>query len=522
MENLDRLEPQKEQLDAQITPLQEQLEDVTGQIEAIEALVSGGGQLTEEQQAQLSALNAAKAKLETTLNGDGTAENPGLLPLQKQVNAALAAIDGQLAQRGMNRDTARQMLAQLESAGELSTTAEAVRASYQTLLATRQTLDSSWAEYYDGQAQLRAAKRQLDEAWAELEDAREELEDGWAELEDARLQLEDAEQELRDGERELADGRAELDDGWREYYDGLQELEDAKATLAEETADAQAELDDALAELNDGEAEYAEGLAEYEDGRAEAEEEIAEAQKELEQARRDIESIEACEWYLLDRNTNAGYVSYSMDADRMGNLASVFPLIFFLVAALVCLTTMTRMVEEQRIAIGGLKALGYSRGAIAVKYVGYGFLASAVGALLGLAVGLTLLPWIICNAWNIIYTLGPRPVRAGAGDLRPGVPGRRGDRDALRPGRLLLHPHRRSRPADAAQGAAGRQAGASGAVPPDLAAAHLQLQDHHPEPVPLPAAVLDDRRGHRRVCGADRHRLRPAGVHLRHHGQAVR
>ena len=91
----------------------------------------------------------------------------------------------------------------------------------------------------------------------------------------------------------------------------------------------------------------------------------------------------------------------------MGNLASVFPLIFFLVAALVCLTTMTRMVEEQRIAIGGLKALGYSRGAIAVKYVGYGFLASAVGALLGLAVGLTLLPWIICNAWNIIYTLGP-------------------------------------------------------------------------------------------------------------------
>ena len=407
VENLDRLEPQKEQLDAQITPLREQLEDVTGQIEAIEALVSGGGQLTEEQQAQLSALNAAKAKLEMTLNGDGTAGNPGLLSLQKQVNAALAAIDGQLAQRGMNRDTARQMLAQLEDAGELPTTAEAVRASYQTLLATRQTLDSSWAEYYDGQAQLRAAKRQLDEAWAELEDAREELEDGWAEREDARLQLEDAEQELRDGERELADGRAELDDGWQEYYDGLQELEDAKATLAEETADAQAELDDALAELNDGEAEYAEGLAEYEDGRAEAEEEIADAQKELEQARRDIESIEACEWYLLDRNTNAGYVSYSMDADRMGNLASVFPLIFFLVAALVCLTTMTRMVEEQRIAIGGLKALGYSRGAIAVKYVGYGFLASAVGALLGLAVGLTLLPWIICNAWNIIYTLGP-------------------------------------------------------------------------------------------------------------------
>ena len=146
---------------------------------------------------------------------------------------------------------------------------------------------------------------------------------------------------------------------------------------------------------------------EYEDGKAEAEQKIADARKELEQARRDIEAIEDCEWYVLGRNTNAGYVSYSMDADRMGNLASVFPLIFFLVAALVCLTTMTRMVEEERVTIGGLKALGYSRGAIAVKYVGYGFLASAIGSLLGLAVGLTLLPWIICNAWNIIYAVGP-------------------------------------------------------------------------------------------------------------------
>ena len=216
----------------------------------------------------------------------------------------------------------------------------------------------------------------------------------------------DTAQAIVDGERELADGQADLDEGWAEYNDGLAELEDARQTLAEETADAQLELSDALAQLQDGEAEYRDGLQEYREGEAEAQEQIADAQKELEQARRDIAEIEACQWYLLDRNTNAGYVSYSMDADRMGNLATVFPLIFFLVAALVCLTTMTRMVEEQRVTIGGLKALGYSKGAIAVKYVGYGFLASALGSLIGLAVGLTLLPWIICNAWNIIYTLG--------------------------------------------------------------------------------------------------------------------
>ena len=399
---LDKLEPQKEQLDAQVTALQDSLQSTRERIAELTAL----GELTEEQQAELAALRQKESELIAQLNG--TAEAPGLLARQAQVNGALSAIDTQLAQEGLTRETARQTLAQLEPvADQIPQSAEAVRASYQTLLASRRELDDGWDEYYDGMAQLRAAKRELDDAKAVLDETEEELADGWTELEDARRQLEDAYQELQDGEQELADGRAELDDGWQDYYDGLQELEDARQTLAEETGDAQAELSDARAELNDGETAYTDGLAEYEDGKAEAENKIADARKELEQARRDIEDIEECEWYLLGRNTNTGYVSYSMDADRMGNLASVFPLIFFLVAALVCLTTMTRMVEEQRVTIGGLKALGYSKGIIAVKYVGYGFLASTVGALLGLAVGLTLLPWIICNAWNIIYTLGP-------------------------------------------------------------------------------------------------------------------
>ncbi len=396
VETLDALEPQKAQLEGAIPPLQAQLEDVERQIAELEA---AGDALTEEQKVQLEQLRQTQTKL--------TEQVSGLQGQLQQVDGALAVIDAQLAQKGLTRETARQTLAQLEPvAGQIPASAEAVRTSYQTLLTTRQQLDDGWDEYYDGMSQLRAARRELDDAKAVLDETEAELADGWAELEDARLQLEDAYQELQDGEQELADGRAELDQGWQDYYDGLRELEDARQTLAQETADAQAELDDARAELNDGEAEYADGLAEYEDGRAEAEDKIADAQKELEQARRDIEDIEECEWYLLGRNTNTGYVSYSMDADRMGNLASVFPLIFFLVAALVCLTTMTRMVEEQRITIGGLKALGYSKGAIAIKYVGYGFLASTAGALLGLAVGLTLLPWIICNAWNIIYTLG--------------------------------------------------------------------------------------------------------------------
>lgn len=233
------------------------------------------------------------------------------------------------------------------------------------------------------------------------------MEDGWAELEDGRLELEDAKKKLDDGEADYAQGLKDWQDGKKEYEDGLIELQDGKKTLEQERADGLAELADAKKELDDGEAKYADGYQEYLDGKAEAEAEIADAKKKVEQAQRDLDDLDDCEWYLLDRDTNMGFVSYSMDADRMGNLASVFPLIFFLVAALVCLTTMTRMVEEQRVAIGGMKALGYSKGAIAIKYVGYGFLASAVGSLVGLAVGLTLLPWIICTSWKIIYTFGP-------------------------------------------------------------------------------------------------------------------
>ena len=388
-----------EQLNTQIRELEATLSGLNGELEkATQAVAALPGQITalEEQISQAEEAGASEEEL-AALRASLAELNNNLSTARESIPQLTAGISQ--AQSGLANLQAQ--VAQIPADGA------AVIASYQTLLASRRELDDGWDEYYDGMAQLRAAKRELDDAKAVLDETEEELADGWTELEDARRQLEDAYQKLQDGEQELSDGRAELDDGWQDYYDGLQELEDARQTLAEETADAQAELSDARAELNDGETAYTDGLAEYEDGRAEAENKIADARKELEQARRDIEDIEECEWYLLGRNTNTGYVSYSMDADRMGNLASVFPLIFFLVAALVCLTTMTRMVEEQRVTIGGLKALGYSKGIIAVKYVGYGFLASTVGALLGLAVGLTLLPWIICNAWNIIYTLGP-------------------------------------------------------------------------------------------------------------------
>ena len=139
--------------------------------------------------------------------------------------------------------------------------------------------------------------------------------------------------------------------------------------------------------------------------RKEADEEIVGAQKKLDDAQDELDQVEECEWYVLGRFTNAGIVGYSQDSGRVSNLANVFPVIFFLVAALACLTTMTRMVEEQRTQIGALKALGFSRLAISKKYIGYAFSASLVGGILGLALGCTLIPLVIANAFNIMYAI---------------------------------------------------------------------------------------------------------------------
>lgn len=246
----------------------------------------------------------------------------------------------------------------------------------------------------------------LQEQKAELDEAKKQLDAAKAQLDAGEAQYQAGLQQQETGAQTLAATRKSLDEGWEDYNSGLKELTEGQKTMAEELKQGQEQLDQAKEQLEEGEAEYAQGYETYQEGKEEAEDQLNQARKEVEQAKRDVELLEEGQWYILDRDTNVGYASYSMDADRMSSLSTVFPLIFFLVAALVCLTTMTRMVEEQRTTIGGLKALGFSKRSIAVKYVGYGFLASAIGAVIGLAIGLTLLPWIICTAWLILYSIG--------------------------------------------------------------------------------------------------------------------
>lgn len=360
------------------------------------------GLMTQEQADGLIAqLDAALAAAAGGTDGEGNPVEPNPEPLKaffsQSIPGLFAAGEARIAEAEAQLSSASSQLtagwaqyndgkkAVDEARAEFEEGVKQSQEAAQTLFEARVELEDGWKQLADG-------RRELDDGWREIADAKQELDDGWAELEDAR-------QEILDGEQELVDARAELDDGWQQYYDGVADLAEAKATLPGELEDARQELDDGYQELLDGEQEYA-------DGKAEAEEELSDARQKLNDARREVAEIEDCKWYILDRDTNVGYVSYQQDAERMGNLASVFPLIFFLVAALVCLTTMTRMVEDQRVEIGGLKALGYSRSAIALKYVGYGFLSSFFGGILGLALGVTIIPTIIFNAWKVLYTVG--------------------------------------------------------------------------------------------------------------------
>lgn len=188
--------------------------------------------------------------------------------------------------------------------------------------------------------------------------------------------------------------------------DAEAELANAKQTLAEEKADAKQTLADAKKELADAHAELADGWAKYNDSYAEFEEKIAEAEQEIADAEADIANIEKPETYVLNRDANIGYACFQNDSSIVEGLANVFPVFFFLVAALVCMTTMNRMVEEQRTQIGVLKALGYGEAAIMGKYLFYSGSAALAGCIAGYFLGIHLFPFVIWTAYGMMYQMG--------------------------------------------------------------------------------------------------------------------
>ena len=260
----------------------------------------------------------------------------------------------------------------------------------------RAELEDGWESYEDGVREYRAGKKQYDEGVAELADAEkeiadaeQEIADGWAEIADAEREIADAEQEIADAEIELADAAAEL--------------ADARAELDK----APKELADARRELDDGWKEYQDGLIEAEREFADAEAELTDGEQEIADAYVELADLHEADTYTLTRKENVGYASFDNDTSIIAAVSMAFPAFFFLVAALVCMTTMKRMVDEQRTQIGVLKAIGYGRGQIIGKYLFYSGSAALIGAGIGYAAGSRGLPLIIWEIYGIMYSFAP-------------------------------------------------------------------------------------------------------------------
>ena len=222
------------------------------------------------------------------------------------------------------------------------------------------------AQAQAGLDQLKAAIDQAKSAVeAEFDRQQALIDQGWQELSDGRAQLESARALLDQSAAQIADGRAQL-------AEGQAELDRQRADALEQLADAQRQLDDALAEIADGQKELDEGRATFEQERDDALTEIADAREE-------VEDLPDATWYVQDRSSLSSYASVDSDASSIEAIGTVLPVVFFVVAVLISLTTMTRMVEEERGLIGVYKALGYGRGRILSKYVLYALAACVLG-----------------------------------------------------------------------------------------------------------------------------------------------
>ena len=292
-----------------------------------------------------------------------------------------------------------------------------IKSAKTTLDSTKSTLDQKQKELNDAEAQLNAEEQKLILAEQKalegtgLTDLNKYLE---------YLQSVSAPQEAITSIQTLIQGKAkleqekstlqgyknELNSGLEEYNKGLKNFENQKQTLENTKKTTQAKLDSAQTKIDNGRKELKQNEDKFNDKKEEANKKIVDAEKEIKDAEKKLEDLKV-KIYVLDLETNEGYVSYKSDSNSVATIGKVFPIIFFLVAALVSLTAMTRMVEEDRGIIGTYKSLGYSRPKIALKYLTYSTSATLLGIVLGAVIGSYTLPWVISEAYKILYHTMP-------------------------------------------------------------------------------------------------------------------
>ncbi|HDU0824450.1 TPA: FtsX-like permease family protein [Listeria monocytogenes] len=260
-------------------------------------------------------------------------------------------------------------------------------------------------DYENGNISDAEIRESINAAFAQVANAENEYQSARTALDAEKQTIEQGEKTLAAKNQELQQAKIAYQEGLTKYQDGLEKISLAKQQLAVGKQTGSLELQSALAKLNTGQAEYDKNFALFKKEKAKAEAKLTSAEKDVQIGQQKLDALKVPKYYVLDRNDNPGYSEYKENADRLTSLSAAFPIFFFLIAALVCLTTMTRMVEEQRTQIGTLKAFGYSNGSIILKYLVYGSIASVIGSVLGILIGFQFFPNIIFNAYKSMYEM---------------------------------------------------------------------------------------------------------------------
>lgn len=372
-DGLKEIEERQKEIDegwAQLPAAQQEIADNRAMLDEKEKELQQGKAALEPAIAEIQAgeqqLAEGKAQLEA-------AKNAVLWPLEQ----AISLIDGQISQTQQEIDALDpEDLGYEARLAILNARMEQLQGRRETAVAAR---DSAAEKFAPQEAEIAAAE---------------------AELNQAKAQVAAAQAEIAAGEQAIAEGRAQLDAAEAE-------IENSKVTMTE----GQKQLDEGRVQLEQARRQVNQGWEEYEEGKAQAEQELADGKKELEDAEAelaqaiiDTDEKLKLEVFTLNRETNSGYVTFENDTSIVTAVAGAFPVFFVLIAALVCVTTMTRMINDERTQIGTLKAMGFSGRVIMRKYLWYSGSAAFVGCVLGFVLGVTVIPFIVWYAYNIIYS----------------------------------------------------------------------------------------------------------------------
>ena len=365
----------KKRLDEELAPLNRLKDELAGIEDEISQCDSGIAELQKQLDGMDSDVYQEYVKIPEE---DRNEEQQAYVNKWENLNAQLAGIQAQktqletaksglLAQAGFatEADLDAQITSLTTQRDELDKKEAALLGQEQTLAAQEEELLSAGRQITDGKSQIAAARTQLDSAKSQITDGKAQIQSAWALLNEKEGTLNASKAQLASGEQELADGRSEYEQAAKE---------------------AEEQITDGQAKITDGEKQ------------------LTDARQKIADAKAEIKKIENPKWYVQTReDALTEYQGYGDNADRMRSIGKVFPVLFFLVAALISLTTMTRMVEEQRVQIGTMKALGYGKAAIAGKYIGYALIATLGGSIFGVLAGEKILPFIIIYAYMILY-----------------------------------------------------------------------------------------------------------------------